>query len=112
MRFAWTGDYDHPSTFTGILHSESPQNLAGYKNPRFDELIDAATITVEPTAQSLLFASAEAVMLDEYLIAPLYFYVSKHLVSTSVRGFHPNVLDQHPSRCMHLTKQLPFKSSN
>ena len=53
MRFAWTGDYDHPSTFTGILHSESPQNLAGYKNPRSDELIDAATITVEPDAQSL-----------------------------------------------------------
>ena len=71
MRFAWTGDYDHPSTFTGILHSESP---------RFDELI------------------------DDYPLAPLYFYVSKHLVSTSVRGLHPNVLDQHPSRFMHLTK--------
>jgi oligopeptide transport system substrate-binding protein len=107
MRFAWTGDYDHASTFTGILHSESPQNLPGYNSPRFDELIDAAVTAKNPDAQAQLFASAEAVMLEDYPIAPLYFYVSKHLVSPAVQGFHGNVLDQHPSRFLKINAQSP-----
>jgi len=112
MRFAWTGDYDHPGTFTGILHSASPQNLPGYNSSRYDELIDAAVATNDARAQSALFNSAEATMLSDYPIAPLYFYVSKHLVSPSVRGFQSNVLDQHPSRYLRLTKEPPIKSSD
>jgi oligopeptide transport system substrate-binding protein len=104
MRFAWTGDYDHASTFTEILHSASPQNLPGYANPRFDELLDAAVNASDTSTQAQLLAQAEAVMLENYPIAPLYFYVSKHLVSPSVRGFHNNVLDQHPSRFLSLAK--------
>jgi oligopeptide transport system substrate-binding protein len=105
MRFAWTGDYDHASTFTGILHSASPQNLPGYNSSRFDELIDAAVTAEDSEAQSRLFAAAEAVMLDDYPIAPLYFYVSKHLVSPVVQGFHSNVLDQHPSRFLQMSAE-------
>lgn len=104
MRFAWSGDYDHPSTFTGILHSASPQNLPGYTSAHYDELTAAALAASDPQEQLRLFRSAEAVMLDDYPIAPLYFYVSKHLVSPSVRGFQNNVLDQHPSRFLQLTQ--------
>ncbi len=102
MRFAWTGDYDHASTFTGILHSASPQNLPRYESPQFDKMIDTAVATQDAETQSQQFTSAEALMLDDYPIAPLYFYVSKHLVSPSVEGFHDNVLDRHPSRYMRL----------
>lgn len=102
MRFAWSGDYDHPSTFTGILHSASPQNLPGYDSPRYDALLDEAVTTNDPVERAQLFASAEAVMLDDYPVAPLYFYVSKHLVNPSVQGFHDNVLDQHPSRFLQI----------
>jgi len=102
MRFAWAGDYDHASTFTEILHSASPQNLPGYKSTRFDELIEVAVLEQNPDAQSAMFAAAEAAMLNDYPIAPLYFYVSKHLVSPAVEGFHDNVLDQHSSRYLRI----------
>jgi oligopeptide transport system substrate-binding protein len=46
-------------------------------------------------------------MLEDYPIAPLYFYVSKHLVSPAVQGFHGNVLDQHPSRFLKINAQSP-----
>lgn len=109
MRFTWSGDYDHPSTFTGILHSASPQNLPGYTNPRFDELIEKAMATPDAGMQAQLFASAETLMLGDYPIAPLYFYVSKHLVKPSVTGFHDNVLDQHPTRFLHKKAQSPAR---
>jgi len=98
MRFAWTGDFNHPSTFTGILHSESPQNLPGYESESYDALIAAAQASPDPEEQIRLLADAERVMLSDNPIVPLYFYVSKHLVSTSLTGYRNNALDQHPSR--------------
>ena len=112
MRFAWAGDYNHASTFTDILLSASPQNLPGYQSPRFDSLVAAALAEQDTNAQAQLLASAEAEMLDDYPIAPLYFYVSKHLVSPAVLGFEQNVLDQHPSRYLRLSQTLPSKSVN
>jgi len=112
MRFSWTGDYNHASTFTDILLSTSPQNLPGYQSPRFDSLVAAALAEQDTNAQAQLLASAEAEMLDDYPIAPLYFYVSKHLVSPAVYGFEQNILDQHPSRYMRLSRTLPSKSVN
>jgi len=38
------------------------------------------------------------VLLEDAPIAPLYFYVSKHLVSPDVSGYESNVFDRHPSR--------------
>jgi oligopeptide transport system substrate-binding protein len=98
MRFAWTGDFDHPATFADIFHSVSPQNLPGYASARYDRLLAEAEATVDVTAQMRLYADAEAVLLADSPIVPLYFYVSKHLVSPAIAGFENNVFDRHPSR--------------
>jgi oligopeptide transport system substrate-binding protein len=78
MPFAWSGDYDHPATFTDLFHSESPQNLPGYANDRYDALLDEAGATLDRDEQMRLYAAAEAVALEDDPIAPLYFFVSKH----------------------------------
>ena len=98
MRFSWVGDFDHPAAFADLFRSTSPQNLPGYASERYDELLGEAEATVDPDAQMRLYAEAEAVFLADAPIAPLYFYVSKHLVSPSVSGFESNVFDRHPSR--------------
>ena len=98
MRFSWTGDFDHPSTFTDTFRSTSPQNLPGYKREAYDRLVDQAEATVDAVAQMRLYADAEAMMLADAPIAPLYFYVSEHLVSSAISGFESNVFDRHPSR--------------
>ena len=103
MRFAWTADFDHPASFADILRSTSPQNLPGYASERYDGLLAEAETTLDADAQMRLYAAAEATMLEDVPIAPLYFYVSKHLVSPSVSGFESNAFDRHPSR--YLSKQ-------
>lgn len=107
MRFAWTGDFNHPATFADILHSISRQNLPGYSSSAYDELLAAAEAAADPEEQMRLFAAAEAEMLEDDPIAPLYFYVSKHLVTPTVSGFRSNVLDRHPSRYLH---KIPERS--
>ena len=103
MRFAWTGDFDHPAAFADLFRSTSPQNLPGYASEEYDRLVSRAEATVDPGEQMRLYAEAEALLLADAPIVPLYFYVSKHLVSPAVSGYESNVFDRHPSR--YLAKQ-------
>ncbi len=98
MRFAWSGDYDDASTFTNIFRSGDPQNLAAYANPDYDQLVADASAEQDDRQRAELMHNAEALLLADYPIAPLYFYVSKHLVSPRISGFESNALDRHPSR--------------
>ncbi|MDJ0710552.1 MAG: peptide ABC transporter substrate-binding protein [Woeseiaceae bacterium] len=87
MRFAWTGDYAHPTTFLELFYSDGPLNLPAWSSESFDRLVAAGE-----------YRQAETLMLADYPVIPLYFYVSKHLVHPSIKGFVDNPLDLHPSR--------------
>jgi oligopeptide transport system substrate-binding protein len=105
MRFAWTGDYNDPATFTDIFRSDSQQNLPGYFSPEYDRLLDDANGLVNLQERARKMSVAESVLLKDYPIAPLYFYVSKHLVSGRVQNFESNILDRHPTQFLQL-KQI------
>jgi oligopeptide transport system substrate-binding protein len=102
MRFSWFGDYDDASTFTDIFRSDSEQNLPGYGSTAYDRLTRAAALEADPVERDRLLTEAEQVLLDDYAIAPVYFYVSKHLVAERVTGFEDNPLDRHPTRFMDI----------
>lgn len=102
MRFAWTGDYNDPSTFTDIFRSGSQQNLPGFRNPKYDRLLDEAGEQINLDDRAKIMSTAESVLLEDYPIAPLYFYVSKHLVSERVQNFQTNILDRHPTQFLRL----------
>ena len=102
MRFAWYGDYNHASTFTNIFRSTDEQNLPRFNNPGYDRLLAAASRERDSVRQAELLAEAEALLLDEHPVAPLYFYVSKHLVAPRIGGFEHNALDRHPRRFLYL----------
>ena len=50
----------------------------------------------------LFLEEAERVLLADHAVMPLYFYVSKHLVSPAVDGWGDNVLDYHYSQHLSL----------
>lgn len=102
MRFAWTGDYPDPKTFTDLFRSNSPQNLPAYRESVYDDLSQQADASASPEERFRLLRGAESRLLDDYPIAPLYFYVSKHLASTRVAGFQPNLLDRQLTRYLAL----------
>lgn len=98
MRFSWFGDYNDASTFLDIFQSESPQNLSQYQSGEYDKLITAAAREPNVATRMKLLSDAESLLLTDSPIVPLYFYVSKHLVSSDLKGFDQNILDRHPSR--------------
>lgn len=98
FRSAWNGDYADANTFLAILESDNPQNLPGWESGEYDEWMRRAAEQTNPEMRQRFLEEAERALLAEHAVVPLYFYVSKHLVSNEVCGWEDNVLDQHPSR--------------
>jgi oligopeptide transport system substrate-binding protein len=85
------------------MQSDNPSNLPGYSNQEFDSLMERAATQDDPTRRRYNLEEAERVLLADHPVIPVYFYVSKHLVSPRVRGCQDNVLDYHYSH--HLSLQ-------
>lgn len=98
FRAGWVGDYNDPQTFLQLLHSESGVNDYGYANPEYDALLEKASTTADPETRMAIYRQAEAMMLEDQPLLPIYVYVSKHLVSPRVGGWEDNILDHHASR--------------
>ncbi|HQR25084.1 MAG TPA: peptide ABC transporter substrate-binding protein, partial [Steroidobacteraceae bacterium] len=77
-------------------------NMTGYANPRYDELLAEATRQADPARRRELLQQAEAVMLADTPVLPLYFYVNKHLVQPYVLGWHDNVMNVQYSKDLGL----------
>ena len=102
VRQAWTADYNDASSFLDALRSNSSNNDPGYSNPLFDKLLDEAANTADLSIRRGLLAHAERLMLDDYPIIPLYYFVSKRLVKPYVLGVKPNALDRVGSKGLSL----------
>jgi oligopeptide transport system substrate-binding protein len=84
------------------MESDASWNLTGYQSPKYDELMQDAESQTDPEARKLYLEEAERELLRDHPVIPLYFYVSKHLVSPAVGGWQDNVLDYHYSQHLSL----------
>jgi len=84
---AWTADYPDPLTFLELFQSDSPYNWTGWASSDYDSLLARAAHMSEPTTRLALLREAEALLLDEAPIAPLYFGAETRLVHPSVKNW-------------------------
>ncbi|HWD94053.1 MAG TPA: peptide ABC transporter substrate-binding protein [Verrucomicrobiae bacterium] len=101
-RAGWTGDYDDPNTFLDLWTTGSGNNETGWSNPEYDQLIVQAAATVDPQQRLEVFQKAEALLMDEMPIIPIYFYTRIYLQRPEVKGWYSNILDNHPYKYMSL----------
>jgi oligopeptide transport system substrate-binding protein len=97
-RLGWTADFNDASNFLDTFRENSSNNDSKYSNPGFDGLLNEAARTPDPDTRRKLLEAAERVMLEDYPILPLYFFVSKRLVKPYVSGVQPNPLDRVTSK--------------
>jgi oligopeptide transport system substrate-binding protein len=103
-RSSWIGDYVDPDTFLNLWLTGGGNNETGWSNPEYDRLIAEASRTADPKQRLEVFQKAEAILMDELPILPIYFYTSTHAMRPEVKGWHPNVLDIHPYKFVYLEK--------
>ena len=102
FRSSWNGAYLDAHSFLTVFESDSPSNLAGWSSAEYDDLMRRAAAQTDPDMRRRYLEEAERLLLIEQPLIPLYFYVSKHLVSTEVAGWADNILDYHYSRFLSL----------
>jgi len=103
-RAGWIGDFSDPVNFLDILRSDNGRNDTGYADPVYDALLDQAAAETDLARRRQLKAQAEAVMLEQQPVMPIYFYVSRRLVKPWVRGWENNLLDAHPTRHFYIAE--------
>jgi oligopeptide transport system substrate-binding protein len=99
FRYQWLSGTTDPASFMErFLADARAVNVAGYSNPAFDALYDRAERTRDLAARAELFRQAEALVLEDMPVAPLYFYAGRRLVSQRVTGWTDSVRGIHLSR--------------
>ena len=101
-RAGWGGDYLDPSTFLETMLSDSGNNHTNWKNPEYDRLLIEARNTSDEAKRFANFQRCEQILADEMPIIPIYFYVRNTLVLPAVKGWHGNLLDNHPLKGVYL----------
>ena len=100
---SWYGDFNDPVTFLGLMKSDTgAQNYADYKNPAYDALLAQADQEPDIGRRASILARAEQQLLDDEGLVPVYFVVSRNLVSQRVTGWKANAPDFHRTRWMCL----------
>jgi oligopeptide transport system substrate-binding protein len=101
FRGGWIADWRDAANFLQLFEGDGPGNYTFFDDPVFDGLMRRAA---RQRGQERLASlrEAERRLLEEQVIVPLYYYVSRHLVDPKVRGFEDNPMDIHLSRWMSL----------
>jgi oligopeptide transport system substrate-binding protein len=101
-RASWIGDYVDPNTFLDMWQTGNGNNRTGWSNKEYDSLIAEAARTTDPKARLEVFQKAEAILMDELPLIPLYFYTRVCLMRPEVKNWNPTILDDHPYKFVYL----------
>lgn len=104
LRFGWSADFVDAEAFLALFGSDHPQNVAGYSNPSFDSLLQASRTAADAAQRSASLAQAEALLLGDAVVIPVFHRVTKRLVKPYVTGVVANPLGQLPSRYLALQR--------
>lgn len=97
-RRGWIGDYPDPNTFIDLFKSDSGNSNTGWSNVEYDRLIGQAARSEDPKARLELLEKAEAILMQELPVIPVYFYVSQGMWRAELKGVHDNALNVHPPK--------------
>ncbi len=101
-RAGWIGDFMDPSTFMDLFTTDSGNNETGWSNADYDRLCREASNTGDQAVRYAAYQKAEAILVDEMPIIPVYVYTNPRLIRPSVKGWYPNLLDQPNYKFIHL----------
>jgi len=103
-RQAWIGDYIDPNTYIDMYVTGGENNQTGWSNREYDALVEQAKSVRDPAERLAVLRQAEAILMEEMPIVPIYFYVSRNMVRPYVRGFYNNLQDMHPLHKMWIDR--------
>lgn len=89
-RAGWFGDYADPTTWLDMFREKDSNNESGYHNPKYDALMEQAALELDKPKRFELLNQAEAILMQDAPIVPLYYYVSVMVYDKEKIDLKPN----------------------
>ncbi len=101
-RAGWLADYNDADNFLNLLKAGVSHNYGRWNNSEYNALLDKANATRDAKARAALLKQAEKIALDDTAAIPIYYYLSRNVVSPKVKGFEDNAFDIHRTRWLEI----------
>ncbi|MEP6923598.1 MAG: peptide ABC transporter substrate-binding protein [Pyrinomonadaceae bacterium] len=89
-QFLWSGDYVDPYTFLGLQYGVGNNGGSGFADPQYDRMLDEANNELDTTKRYEKLARAEAYVMDQQLLIPVYVPATNWMKKPYVKGLYPN----------------------
>lgn len=106
---AWNADFNDAATFLELLQTGDGNNDCLYSNHAFDAMMASAQNDTDLVSRGRKLAAAEAIILKDQAIMPLFFWSDENLVWPYVKGWKANAIDKHRSRWISIDQQERVK---
>ncbi len=84
-RSGWTPDYLDPMTFIDIFVTDGGNNVTGWSNSEYDQLVKNANSTGDSAERIKAMHLAESILMSELPVIPLYFYTNDNLIKPNIK---------------------------
>jgi oligopeptide transport system substrate-binding protein len=101
----WQADFNDASNFLDLFRTGGGNNWGNYSSPAFDQMLTAAQNDPDIQSRGRKLATAEAILLKDQVVMPLFFWVSGNLVRPYVKGWDANPMDKHRSRWISIDEK-------
>ena len=94
----WVGENNAEHYLTLLQSDIGNVNYGRFADAAFDGKIRQAQAEADYAKRNQLLAEAEALVVDQYAVVPLYMTAVRRLVSPQLQGWYENPRDMHQSR--------------
>jgi oligopeptide transport system substrate-binding protein len=91
-RGGWLTDFMDPAGLLAIFTTDNAYNDPGYSNAAYDTLMADAQSTTDPATHFAKLYQAEAILMEDLPILPVYYYADIYLIRSTVTGWGRSIL--------------------
>jgi oligopeptide transport system substrate-binding protein len=102
QRAGWIADYEDPHVFLEIWATDNGNNDTLWSNPQYDRLLGESLAAGNDRDRYEIYQKMDAILVDECPVIPIYYYTRPYLMSPRVKGYWPNLLDDHPVKYLYM----------
>jgi oligopeptide transport system substrate-binding protein len=104
VRVGWTADYNDASSFLDTMTLGSPQNFGRWSNTEYSQLLGLAAGELDFSRRRDVLQQAESLMLNDYPLLPVYYYVTRRLVQPRIVAPAINPMNRTYSKYFQLAR--------
>ena len=106
---AWGADFNDAATFLNLFITGGGDNIGLYSNPAFDAKLAEAQNDIDLQSRGRKLAEAEAILLKDQAVMPLFFWTDPGMAWPYVKGYIHNNSNKNRSRWLSIDEDTRAK---